>query len=178
MQKDFHAMESMLPVCYEYLLLGLDLLTAYRYLLKAETDWDYRFFARRIYTLMHETQPVLGRQKDTIEELKGLLPYDFTEFDKARNEFFRYIQDYSSTVFKPTRNTVEAHRDESIVNQLNIVHNMSVKESGAILLKGFEALTNYSDKLMTLLDKLIMEAGRMTFISYQDDERGTVVLRV
>lgn len=77
-----------LHVSSEYLLLCMDATTAYKYLLQTETDCDYRYFVRKIFLLMHETQPLLGRQKDIIDKLRTILnEVEFEDFDTARKKF-------------------------------------------------------------------------------------------
>lgn len=171
--KDAHnSLESMLLISYEYLLLNLDLLTAYRYLFQANTDSDFRIFARRIYTLMHETQSVLGRRGNVIDSLRGLLDdFIFEEYSKARKGFFKYIQKYSTSVFKVTRNNVEAHRDVDIYKQFLTSNQMKVKDSSKILLEGFDVMKMYSAQMISLLDELVKVAhGKMSFDFVKGDE--------
>lgn len=109
-----------LNVCSEYILLCMEATTACKYLLQTETDWGYQYFVRKIYLLMHETQPLLGRQKEIINKLRTILnEVEFEAFAAARKRFFVYIQKYDKSDFDFVCDKIEAHRDKvSIDDQI------------------------------------------------------------
>lgn len=155
--------------CCEYMMFCLDVLTAYRYLIEAKTDWDYRFFARRIYTLMHEAQQMFNHRNQWINNLKEDLDIkDFEAYCQAKKQFDKYIQKYDSSEFLPVRLGVEAHRDKEIYNQFQAVFFMSVAKSAPIIQEGFEVMVAYSDELLALMDKMFKKANRIRIISWDE----------
>lgn len=86
-------LEFLQIACCEYMMFCMDVLTAYRYLIEAKTDWDYRFFARRIYTMMHEAQQMFNHRNKWINNLKqDLDAKEFGAYYEAKKQFDKYIQ--------------------------------------------------------------------------------------
>lgn len=152
--------------CCEYMMFCMDVLTAYRYLIEAKTDWDYRFFARRIYTLMHEAQQMFNYRNQWINNLKeDLHNKNITEYYKAKKQFGKYIQKYDSTDFLPVRLSAEAHRGKDLNNQFQAVLSLSVARSARIIQEGVDVMIGYSEQLLALMDKMYVETNTIVFLT-------------
>lgn len=121
-----------------YMLLDLDFLIVFKFLVSASTDWEYRFFARRAYTLMHETRVgfvgKLGGFKNVIQDKVSDNTYDaYLCCLKNLNRFFQQHDEE----FVDVRNSNEAHKEEDFETQYNSICNVSVERS-FILIQGFQ----------------------------------------
>lgn len=121
----------------KYLLLNLDFLVAFKYLLKAKTDWEYRFFARRSFTLMHETRTgFLGKLGGYKSLLEGKIPEStFNAYMLCLKDFHKFFETHDK-YFKTVRNKTEAHKGDVFDIQYASISDISVQES-AILIQGF-----------------------------------------
>lgn len=113
-----------------YALLELDVNTVYKHMFMAETEYEYRFFARRAYTLMYEAKKGLTvptgqmyKRLDPIVGKRNMEPYknvhsDLSDFlNKNENEL------------KEIRNANEAHKGEDFDVQIASIEKMSVARS-------------------------------------------------
>lgn len=61
------------------ILISIDVTECFRHLVRSKDDWEYRFFARRLYTLMHETRDALMRPLGSHrKEMMALAPTTFS----------------------------------------------------------------------------------------------------
>lgn len=115
-------LELLILACWEYLHFCMDVVTTYRHLVQTKTDWEYRYFARIFYKLMHESQQIRDHRGKWINDAKNDLHYyNLDDFNKALKAFNRYINKYDSTDFADVRDKIEAHRDKSIHEQCTTI---------------------------------------------------------
>lgn len=121
-----------------YMLLELDFLVVFKYLVSASTDWEYRFFARRAYTLMHETRVgfvgKLGGFKNIIKGKVSDSTFDAYMF--CLKDFNRFFQQHDEE-FVDVRNSNEAHKEEDFETQYKSISKVSIERS-FILIQGFQ----------------------------------------
>lgn len=120
--------------CAHLILLQNDFYVAYKYLNTTCDDWEYRVFARRIYTIMHETgngfQKVHG---ESMKYLKGFIDEkDLSRFLNALSNLNKFLNRYDS-VFKEVRNACEAHKDPDINRQIGAIESISIEESSKLI---------------------------------------------
>lgn len=131
----------------------VDVTTAYKHLKLAETDWEYRFFARRIYTLMYETygsdyaylkfiNPVLNSVRRYCDESA------YTEVTNCQRKLRKFLQK-NKTVIEYVRVKNEAHKSFRIDELFDAVENLSVKES-------FALIEEYKQRLDAFFRSLVM----------------------
>lgn len=124
-------------------LMELDINTAYKNLFVAKTDYEYRFFARRIYTLLYESNKGLAvpvgqmipKLIGVVDE-KHLMPY------KNAHKCLVAFLNSNDTVFKDVRNSNEAHKYKDFEIQLSSIENISVVKSISIIQESIALLTN------------------------------------
>lgn len=137
------------------ILFELDFLTAYKHLLHSKTDWEYRFFARRIYTLMHETRE--GFVKPTGEEMqfvkKAIGEKSFSGYDGYRKYMNQFFQKNDS-ILKVVRDRTDAHKDEVDI-QIKIIKGISVKDSRKLAEEYFDILSGLSTTLLPVFATLL-----------------------
>lgn len=137
------------------ILFELDFLTAYKHLLLSKTDWEYRFFVRRIYTLMHETRE--GFVKPTGEEMqfvkKAIGEKSFSGYDGYRKYMNQFFQKNDS-ILKVVRDRTDAHKDEVDI-QIKIIEGISVKDSRKLAEEYFDILSGLSTTLLPVFATLL-----------------------
>lgn len=117
-----------------YALLELDVNTVYKHMFMAKTEYEYRFFARRAYTLMYEAKKGLAvptgqlyKRLDTLVGTRKMEPYkkvhsDLSDFlNKNENEL------------KEIRNANEAHKGKDFDVQIASIEKMSVARSISLI---------------------------------------------
>lgn len=137
------------------ILFELDFLTAYKHLLLSTTDWEYRFFVRRIYTLMHETREgfvkptgkVMHLLKETIGE------ESFSGYERNRKYMSQFLHG-NDNIFKEVRDKTDAHKD-SVEIQINIIEGISVKNSRELIEKYFDIISGLSITLFPIFATLL-----------------------
>lgn len=103
-------------------LIELDVNTAFKYIFLANTDYEYRFFARRIYTIMYETSKGLAIPMGQMyTKLLGLV--EDKDIDLYKNNHGRLVHFLNSHAdeFKEVRNANEAHKFKDFETQLESI---------------------------------------------------------
>lgn len=117
-----------------FLLHFCDLMTAYRYLITTTNGWDFRFFMRRIYTLLHETRhSSLNLVGANLKHLEKLIdPTKLEAFKQSKHELDRFFNNNDDAFIK-IRNTCEAHKDKRLLKQLEVLHDFNMKNAFDLL---------------------------------------------
>lgn len=130
----------------------VDVFTARKYMLLAKTDWDFRFFARRIYTLMYETN---FAQKDSLlanvnQPFKNTQRYGdetaFLEVVKCRKALVDFLEEHKASV-QQVRLWNEAHKSADTDKQFAAIEELSVKEAMLLIEKYEDLLMDYFGSL-------------------------------
>lgn len=109
-------------------LISIDVKTIQLGMYFVETEWHKRFYARQICTIMYESSKdifeLLGKNfKDLVSKR-----IDITSFElELKNIRFRLnqFQSNNSTYLHTVRNNTAAHKDQDVLNQLNIIININ-----------------------------------------------------
>lgn len=115
-------------------LIELDVNTAYKHIFLAKSDYEYRFFARRIYTLMYESNKGLvvpiGQMMKRLEEKvdAGILKLYKDEHKKLYDFLDKHHEE-----LKDVRNSNEAHKFRDFEVQLESIKNLSVARSMSLI---------------------------------------------
>lgn len=151
-----------------YLLLNMDILVAFKYMLKAKNDWDYRFFARRSYTLMHETRVgYVGKLGGFKNVIKDKVPENIYEtYCSCIKDFNTFFQEHDQD-FVNVRNLNEAHKGEDFEKQYDSICNLSVEKS-SILIHGFQV---YMANLYMVLNVILTNLNNYTSTKLLDNMR-------
>ena len=146
-------------------LIEMDVNTAYKHLFKAKTEYEYRFFARRIYTLMYETDKGLAvptgqlyKKLEANVESKSLDLYkkehsSLTSFLKKHEEDLKYIRNFN-----------EAHKFKEFEEQVESIENLSVAKSIEIIDEYFVLLTQLNFAFMVILGALSKKMNELLII--------------
>lgn len=115
-------------------LIELDVNTAYKHIFLAKSDYEYRFFARRIYTLMYESDKglvvPLGQMRKRIEEK---VDADILKLYKGEHsKLCGFLNDHHDEL-KDIRNYNEAHKFSDFEVQLESIKNLSVAKSMSLI---------------------------------------------
>lgn len=158
MSREAHvSYELFLYTCIENLLFCMDLVTAYKYLVQADTDWDYRYFARKIYLLMHESKQMFDNHNEWMHNAEECLKAkDFDVQKGIRKKFKAFYKLYDLSDLEFVRHKVETHCDELIPDQIKAVQLMSVKRSAEIVQAGFDLAVEYAHSLIPMINKMTL----------------------
>ncbi len=128
--KAFQVCSNLYELSGKFFLIELDVRTAFKFLFKANTDYEYRFFVRRIYTLMYETKKGLAIPTGTIyKELALLIDNDsLADYKNAHQKLVRFLDAHQAEL-KNVRNRNEAHKTEQFKIQLASIEQLSVSKS-------------------------------------------------
>ena len=139
----------------------LDVFTALKYLIYFNSEYECRFFARRILTIIYETRKGyiadLGNLLGEIKELPYIQYYDsYKEIHKHFNRFYNEYED----ITKKVRNTNEAHKFEDFETQVESIEQMNIEKAWDIIIVYYNFLTNSSVPNMHLLQELSNHANK------------------
>lgn len=111
-------------------LLELDVETAYKYIFVAKTEYEYRFFARRLYTLMHVAEEGLVKPTGTLlPKLEKIVDIRYLEsYKNCHSALSKFISNNDKEL-KTVRNSNEAHKKDKFEIQLGTIENISVAKS-------------------------------------------------
>lgn len=135
-------------VCEIYLML-LDVNTYGTFCLLAQDEWDWRAFARHIYTIVYEHKTTVNKQiNDILRILQTGVDeqYDLSDLSKAKKEYSQYINGTSGYA-KQIRVNVDAHFDGDFAERLEMIKGLSYS-------KVLELFYAYSSKMQAFLHEL------------------------
>lgn len=125
------------------LFLECDFRMVVTYIALSENDWEYRFFARRAYSLlftMDETYKKIGgeflNQYGYLIDSQNLQLYR-----KAKGQLDKFLKCHLKE-FKLIRNTNEAHKSRDLEIQKSSIERMSVNESWKIIQESLFLIQN------------------------------------
>lgn len=111
----------------EIYLMLLDVYTYGTYSILAENEWDWRAFARHLYTMLYEHSKTVNKQlNDIMRIVKTDLEesYNLTRLKNAKKEFSSFIAE-NLEFAKQIRVNVDAHFDGDFMERLNLIKNLS-----------------------------------------------------
>lgn len=112
------------------LMLELDVSTAYKHIFFTKTEYEYRFFARRIYTLMYESNKGLVIPAGQVfKKLVGKVDAESLErYKKEHSKLIKFLKDHEDEL-KEVRNSNEAHKFKGFEVQLESIEKLSAARS-------------------------------------------------
>lgn len=145
-------------VCEIYLML-LDVNTYGTFCLLAQDEWDWRAFARHIYTIVYEHKTTVNKQVNDIMRIvqTGVDEnYDLTNLTEAKKDYSKYINE-TSGLAKQIRVNVDAHFDGDFVGRLEMIKGLSYS-------KVLELFYTYNSKMQAFLHELkpVLDNFRIT----------------
>lgn len=148
----FQACLDLYELSGKFFLINLDVRTAFKFLFKANTDYECRFFVRRIYTLMYETKKGLAIPTGTMyKELASLIGNDsLVDYKNAHQKLVRFL-DAHQTDLKNVRNRNEAHKTEQFKIQLASIEQLSISKSIDLIEEYSSHLYNLNSCFMNVL---------------------------
>lgn len=158
----FHIIVEFYRVNGRLVLLELDVSTAYKHIFIVRTDYEYRFFARRLYTLMYEANkglviPAGQLYKKLADKLetRSLEPYK-SEHSKLHD----FLSDHEDEL-KDVRNSNEAHKFRDFEVQLKSIEKMSVARSIELIQEFNVYLANLTMVFMIVQGALSKKLGEI-----------------
>ena len=111
----------------EIYLMLLDVYTYGTYSILLENEWDWRAFARHLYTMLYEHSKTVNKQLNDIMRIVKTdieQSYNLTRLKNAKKEFSSFIAE-NSDFAKQIRVNVDAHFDGDFLERLNLIKNLS-----------------------------------------------------
>lgn len=138
-------------------MINLDVYVAMKYMVCAKSDFECRFFARRIFTIIYETRNgYLGDLGNLISELKDLeFIQNIEKYKNLHKRMSRYIS-VNEKILKETRNTNEAHKDKDFEKQVDSIENFRIEKAFEIIMGFYSLLVECSDLNVLLTQELGM----------------------
>ena len=128
------ALNKFLEANGHLLFLECDFRMVITHIALSENDWEYRFFARRAYSLlfaMDETYKKIGGE--FLNQYEDLLdPQNLQAYKKAKGQLDKFLKSHLKE-FKRIRNTNEAHKSRDLEKQKSSIEKMSVDKSWKII---------------------------------------------
>lgn len=148
----------------EIYVILLDIYTYGTYCMLAKDEWDWRAFARHIYTLISEHPKSVNTHLNIIiKTLQSRLGerYDYTSLVESKKDFSQFINDNIGTA-KEIRVKADAHFDTIFTERLKLIQNLSYSEV-------IELYTQYISKMHAFLKDLkpaLVHLRTYTDVSY------------
>lgn len=144
------------------ILIELDINTARKYLFKAKTEYEYRFFARRIYTLLYEAkQGLADKVSNMYKGLQNIVDAkNFEVYEREKRNLHAFLDEHKAELMD-VRNKNEAHKTEAFDSQVESIENMSVTKSFGIIQEAGVHLYNLSCAFMVVQQSLMAYLGKM-----------------
>lgn len=135
-------------------LISIDIKTIQVGMFFTETEWHKRFYARQICTIMYESSKdifeLLGKNfKDLVSKRIDITAFEL-ELKNIRSRLNQF-QSKNSTYLYTVRNNTAAHKDQDVLNQLDIITNINWSSIIGTTME-FESIIN---DLGVFLQKLI-----------------------
>jgi hypothetical protein len=144
------------------ILLELDVNTAFKYIFKAKTEYEFRFFARRIYTLMYEANKGLVIPAGQLyKKLIGKVDVGSLElYKKEHSKLNKFLIDHQEEL-KEIRNSNEAHKFRDFEEQLESIEKLSVVRSIELIQEFNVYLANLTMAFMIVPGTLSKSLGEI-----------------
>lgn len=142
------------------ILIELDINTARKYLVKANTEYEYRFFARRIYTLLYETkQGLADKVSNMYRRLQDIVDdKSFGIYEREKKNLHAFLDEHKAELMD-VRNKNEAHKTENFESQVESIENMSVTKSFLIVHEAGMHLYNLNCAFFVVQQSLMSYMG-------------------
>lgn len=136
-------------------MIELDVNTAYKHIFLAKSDYEYRFFARRIYTLMYESNKgLIVPIGQIVKRLETKVDDRVIElYKKEHRKLVKFFTE-NEDEFKDIRNSNEAHKFKDYDVQLKSILNLSVSKSINLIQVFNVYLANMTMVFMTVQGEL------------------------
>ena len=133
----------------EIYLMQLDIYTYGTYFILAKDEWDWRAFARHLYTILKEHPDTVNKQLNVIINIlqKGIgKDYDLKSLIRAKKDFSSFI-DGNIKFANQIRVNVDAHFDGDFKERLKLITNLTYYNV-------FELYYAYNSKMHEFLKQL------------------------
>lgn len=144
------------------ILLELDVNTAFKFIFKAKTEYEYRFFARRSYTLMYEANKGLVIPAGQLyKRLMGKVDEGSLEpYKNEHSKLNKFLIDHQEEL-KEIRNSNEAYKFRDFEEQLESIEKLSVVRSIELIQEFNVYLANLTMVFMIVPGTLSKSLGEM-----------------
>lgn len=153
----FTALNQFIEANMQLLFLECDLRLASTHMTVTDNDWEYRFFARRTYTLLHEARESYSNPAGkSLRLLEDLFSQEvLQQYKRDKKKLDEFLKNHDKN-FKDIRNKVEAHKSSNINVQKETLQNFSVIDSWSIIQEVLLLIDNLSKDIISIY-KAFME---------------------
>ena len=142
-------------------LIELDINTARKYLVNAKTEYEFRFFARRIYTLLYEAkQGLADKVSNMYKRLQNIVDAkNFEVYEREKKNLHAFLNKHQAELMD-VRNKNVAHKTEAFESQVESIENMSAIKSFLVIQEGGVHLYNLNCAFIVVQQSLMAYLGR------------------
>lgn len=133
-------------------LIMMDLCTYSNYFFLSHNQWEWRVFARHIYTLFYEHRNSMNKDMNTLFQVASITNPNIEKLDKAiklKKEFTKWIEDHEKYA-KGIRNIGDAHFDGNFILRLTTIENLSYTQISIELKEYWIIVSNLLRNLIPL----------------------------
>ena len=148
-----------LKVSEIYLML-LDVYTYGTYGMLADSEWDWRAFARHFYTMLFEHISTVNSYLNIIIKIlkQGIGDvYDVETVDQAKKDFSSFIEN-NSKFAKQIRVNVDAHFDGDYKEHLGLIRSLSYSDFIALYIEYISKMDAFLKALKPAIERLRLTA--------------------
>lgn len=107
----------------------------------SNSEYEWRAFARHIYTIIYEQHksisPQLNRYVQLTRDLVGNSNSDYVEMSKVKDEFAAFLEQYKEYA-KSVRVNADAHYNMDFRKRVEIIENLSYRDINGIVIDYYE----------------------------------------
>lgn len=144
----------------EIYLMVLDIYTYGTYGMLANSEWDWRAFARHFYTMLFEHIKTINTYLNTIIKIlkQGIDDvYDVETVNQVKKDFSSFIN-HNSEYAKHIRVNVDAHFDGDYIERLDLIKSLSYSDFIALYFEYISKMEAFLKALKPALEKLRLSA--------------------
>ncbi|HTA62990.1 MAG TPA: hypothetical protein VK835_11060 [Bacteroidia bacterium] len=141
-------------------ITSYDLQIIARDLMFSRNEWQKRVYARQACLIIHESSKnlLVLFGKDFIELTRNRL--DISEFQNNLNNIKKDLKKFTDTYYEDLvkiRNVATAHRENDVLKQIEIIHQINWSVSLSIISKFNNIINNLSRALIDIINKGFIE---------------------
>lgn len=146
------------------LMIELDVTESFCHIVRSKEDWEYRFFARRLFTLMHETRnALLASLGSHRNQMMKFAPTTFAQYESKKKAMEVFINTHGA-FFKKVRNTSDAHKGKPFREQIQCIEQIDITSSFEMIHEFQVHLANISAALFIVLGEMGSQINKQIFL--------------
>lgn len=151
------------------LFLECDIRLAVYHMTVSDHDWEYRFFVRRVYTLLYETEQTYSKVAgELITPCKGIIdPKTLKSYIEAKGRLDRFLKTHHDR-FKCIRNSNEAHKSRKVKAQKTSIESIEAVDSWRLIQEAGMLFENLTMNITKVYNAFLLSSSNLLQQSLKD----------